>query len=116
MVRRDDSWQKVQYKPAVTNLLRNLKDADPKVRSESAQALGKIRLDVPILIEPLAALLDDTNANIRAESALALGRLTPDSQPARTKLLQLRADKDPNVQSAALRALTLLDKKSNERP
>jgi len=107
--------EKVQYKPAVTNLLRNLKDADPKVRSESAQALGKIRLDVPILIEPLAALLDDTNANIRAESALALGRLTPDSQPARTKLLQLRADKDPNVQSAALRALTLLDKKSNER-
>ena len=108
--------EKAQYKPAVTNLLRNLKDADPKVRRESAQALGKIRLNVPALIGPLIALLDDTNAAVRVESAIALGRLTPDSQPARTKLIQLRVDKDSNVQGAALRALTLLDEKSNAGP
>lgn len=61
-------------KPAVEPLIAELKDYDPLVRRQAAEALGEIR--DPRAVEPLIALLKDTDPLIRRHAVKALGKIS----------------------------------------
>ncbi len=76
---------------AVEDLIRQVHDADPRVRHEAAMALG--RVGGPEAVATLTAMLNDPQGDLRAEAAAALG-LTADS--AAVAPLLARID-DPDV-------------------
>jgi cyclophilin family peptidyl-prolyl cis-trans isomerase/HEAT repeat protein len=60
------------------------KDADPAVRRVAVRALG--RLERPVLLEPIAPLLEDADLGVRREAANALGQSFFDASDSRLRL------------------------------
>lgn len=92
-------------KAAVENIIHNLKDFDPKVRSSAAAALGEIK--TPEAVDALIDALTDTNGFVRGTAASALGKLK--SLKAVDSLIELlAADQDVNARRGAAEALGLI--------
>ena len=88
---------------AVPALLRAVRDPEPQVRVDSADALGTMgEAAVPGLIE----LLYDPGYQVRHYSAFALGQIGPPALAATPALLKCAGEENADVRSAALYALS----------
>jgi hypothetical protein len=102
-------WAQGTTEASVQELIQRLgdKDTDASVRSDAAQALGKIgqgaKEAAPALI---TALANDKDRWVRAEAAVALKDIGPGAEEVAPALITALAnDKDPNVRSSAAMAL-----------
>jgi len=90
----------------MTELLKLLDDADPKVRTAGAYALGKVHRHSGLVIPRLARMLADVNPSARKQAALAIGHFGSQASNALATLRQMCSDVAPEVRSAAAAALT----------
>lgn len=97
----------------VHRLITGLKDTDPDVRQNLAQALAKIG---PAAVEPLIAALGDDLAERRAGAAYALGQIGAPARSALPKLLDALDDKDLDVRRQASYAISRLVPSGAARP
>ncbi|MEW6381536.1 MAG: HEAT repeat domain-containing protein [bacterium] len=91
---------------AVEPLIADLKDQDPQVREDAAEALGKIK-NVRA-VEPLIAALKDESPKVRENAAEALGRIR-DAGAVNSLIVALQ-DEDRNVREEAAEALGRIGK------
>ena len=91
--------------PAVPQLTKILKDADPKLRWRAARALGAIGPDAGSAVAGLTAALEDEDPIVRGQSAYALGSIGEAAKPAAPNLVAAVGDENELVRRAALRAL-----------
>lgn len=94
-------------KAATPALVRGLQGNDAPVRAASAEALGKIQADPPIVIPLLIKCLDDELVNEAA--ALALADYGPPAKAAVPKLIKLSTVPDKDLHRAVVLALTKID-------
>ena len=86
----------------IAKLIAALKDSDPDVRANLAQALAKIGLPA---VEPLVEALADPLPDRRAGAAYALGLLGSPANSALPQLLDLLDDKETDVRRQASQAI-----------
>jgi HEAT repeat protein len=94
----------------VLELIKDLKDRDPKNRAFAAEELGsmaEVRLtDVKPAIPALLAALKDKDAAVRKAVIDALGKAEPEPREVVPAYIDIvRRDKDPTVRLAAVTAL-----------
>ena len=89
---------------ASTQLIRTLNDESPKMQSEAAEVLGKLK--DPRAVEPLIDALEEKSFTVRIAASEAVGILG-DSR-AVDPLIELLKDKFPEVREAAAKALSKL--------
>lgn len=89
----------------IRRLILNLKDADPDIRQNLAQALAKIGASA---VEPLIEALRDPLPERRAGAAYALGLIGSPARNALEPLLDALADKDLDVRRQAAYAVNRL--------
>ena len=90
-----------QTNTSILEVITALNDEDLDVRSNAADALGKIKSEAAI--PSLIKLLEDKNFNVRSKAADALGKIK--SEAAIPSLIKLLEDKNFNVRSKAADAL-----------
>jgi HEAT repeat protein len=76
-------------KPALSVLVRALKDADASVRASAVEAIGQTGAEAKTAINDMLPLLKDADASVRYSTAFALGRFGPDAAAAIPELLQV---------------------------
>lgn len=92
-------------KPAISALLKNLKDKNRYVRSVSADALGGIGVKENRVLSALKEALNDPDTEVRIDIAEALVEIDPDSQDALSVLTKLLKDKDSETRRNAAAVL-----------
>lgn len=89
--------------PATAFLIDQLKNADPLVRGQAAQALGESPLDTA---EPLIPLLSDSSLRVRALAAIAIGRKKdPSATDALLQMLVENNNQSPTLRHAGIMGL-----------
>jgi HEAT repeat protein len=86
----------------IARLIASLRDPDPDVRANLAQALAKIG---PTAVESLSDALADALPERRAGAATALGLMGTSAKGALPKLLELLDDKENEVRRQASQAI-----------
>jgi hypothetical protein len=89
----------------IDRLVHNLRDADFRVRTQAALALGASKTEQAVA--PLCATLADSNVTVRTAVAAALGRLAQGGTACLER--RLAVEPTPSVKSAITRALELLN-------
>ncbi|MCP4652057.1 MAG: hypothetical protein GY858_01555 [Candidatus Omnitrophica bacterium] len=99
----------------VDRLIRGLKDPDPEVRADSADALGGVGSPAEEAVLALAEALKDEDKVVRSHSAWALGEIGPAAKPALAQLRKLaKDDSEEFVRTAAQEAIEKIEKGSAE--
>jgi len=83
-------------------LIQTLKDEDPRVRYQSAEALGNI--GDSRAIDPLIQALNDEDNSVRYWSTVALGKIN-DARAAESLIQTSKEDTDNYVRNAAANVL-----------
>lgn len=102
-------------KDAVPALLVALKEPDPIVRAEAAEALGRIYyfVEVDRVMPALIDALEDSDERVRQEAAEAFGRIGgPRASAALPALRKALQDSDRDVRSEAKEAIERIERKA----
>jgi HEAT repeat protein len=86
-------------------LIAALKDSDAHVRSELAEAVGRLGSTVKDAKPALENLLSDSTPAVRANAVAALGNFGPAAADAETRMLALLKDENPHVRDSSIIAL-----------
>jgi HEAT repeat protein len=95
----------LEAKEAVPGLTTALKDKDPGVRADAAEALWSIGPPAKDAVPDLIAALKDRSPDVRYNAAGALGEIGAEARDAVPALNACLKDRDANVPDAARKAL-----------
>ncbi len=96
-------------KPALSGLVRALKDVDPSVRAAAVEAIGQTGAEAKSAISDMLPLLKDTDASVRYSTVYALGRFGSDAAGAIPELLQvLEKDTSADARHEVARTIALI--------
>jgi len=102
-------------KPALSGLVRVLKDADASVRAAAVEAIGQTGAEAKSAVNDMLPLLKDADASVRYSTVYALGRFGPAAAPAVPDLLQvLERDESVDARHEVARTLALIGSPSGK--
>jgi len=94
-------YASAQETPPITQLLRDIKSNDPKVRRSAADALGQMNAAAELAVPALTGALKDADTDVRAHAGFALISLGTDAAPALPALIALLRDPEASVRRNA---------------
>ena len=75
--------------PAVPELVKALRHAEPRVRYQAAQVLGRIGPEADMAVAALIRVMDDPEPQVRKAAVRALGQIGPEASDAVRPLMNL---------------------------
>ena len=75
--------------PAVPELIKALKNNDPRVRYQAAQVLGRIGPDAEAAVAALVRAIDDPEPQVQKAATRSIGQIRSDSGEAIRALMQV---------------------------
>ena len=106
----DPPKPKLNIKTCLPALVTALRDADPRVRTLAAQAVGNIGPDAAPAIPALLDLLKGSDEGSRNTACLGLAGIGPAAKKALPALREALSDPSANVRRFAQRAIGMIDK------
>jgi HEAT repeat protein len=100
-----DALAQKQSVSEVDNLREMLKDKDPSIRKNAAQALAHIGPEAKAAIPALTETLKDKDGSVRGFAAQALGNMGPEAKAAVPALTEATQSKNYFVRQSAVAAL-----------